>query len=88
MYRSNRLRLALGLEDFPGGHVHVSSVQFAEKNETEITDSNFEKELQGTVEQMVAVVRVAAGAVGSENTSSKDGEHEQYSPLSGIQNFY
>jgi len=64
MYRTNRLRLALGLEDFPGGHLHISSVRFEEDNTTELTDPRFEEELTGTIDQTVEIVTAAAAAVG------------------------
>jgi hypothetical protein len=63
MYRSNRLRLALGLEDFPGGHLHVSSVRFEDGNATALTDTRFEAELTETVDQTVDIVAAAAAAV-------------------------
>ena len=64
MYRSNRLRIALGLEEFPGGHLHIDGPDFAEDNAIQITDSQFEEQMKAIADQTVAIVRAAGAAVG------------------------
>jgi hypothetical protein len=62
MYRSNRLRIALGATDIPGGHLHVSSLVYPQ-NPLTITDSAFASDRAQTIEQAVALVKAAGAAV-------------------------
>jgi hypothetical protein len=60
MYRSNRLRLGFGLKDFPGGHLHVSALEYP-TDANALTSPEFEADRKAVVDQAVALVR-AAGA--------------------------
>ena len=62
MYRSNRLRLALGLHDVPGGHLHVSALTDL-NDPAEITDAAFEEDRRAIVDQTVALVHAATRSV-------------------------
>ncbi|MCW2900590.1 MAG: hypothetical protein JWO67_2855 [Streptosporangiaceae bacterium] len=62
MYRSNRLRIALGATDIPGGHLHVSSLVYPQ-NPLTIIDSAFASDRAQTIEQAVALVKAAGAAV-------------------------
>jgi len=62
MYRSNRLRLALGRHDLPGGHLHIASLVYPE-DRAAITDPVFEEYRKAIVDQTVALVAAAARAV-------------------------
>ena len=62
MYRSNRLRIALGATDVPGGHLHVSSLIYPQ-NPLAITDGAFASDRAQTIEQAVALVKAAGAAV-------------------------
>ncbi|MBA8792937.1 hypothetical protein FHX74_000531 [Friedmanniella endophytica] len=63
MYRANRLRQGLQAWDVPGGHLHVSALAYPD-DPTVITDGAFEADRRAVVDQTVALVRAAAGAVG------------------------
>ena len=62
MYRSNRLRQGLHAWDVPGGHLHISALEYPE-DPTLLTDDAFEADRRAVVDQTVALVRAAAGAV-------------------------
>ena len=62
MYRSNRLRQALHAWDVPGGHLHISALEYPE-DPTLITDDAFEADRRAVVDQTVALVAAAAAAV-------------------------
>lgn len=63
MYRSNRLRLALGATDVPGGHLHISALEYPD-DPALLTDAAFEADRRAVVDQTVALVTAAAAAVG------------------------
>ncbi|MFL6126835.1 pyroglutamyl peptidase [Actinophytocola sp.] len=60
-YRATLLRDALGLH-IPGGHLHTPVLQFAADNTTELTDPTFETNQLDIINQVRAVLVVAAGA--------------------------
>ncbi|MFC6015953.1 hypothetical protein ACFP2T_07075 [Plantactinospora solaniradicis] len=62
MYRSNRLRLALGATDVPGGHLHISSLVYPQ-DPLAIIDGPFASDRAQTIEQTVALVKAAGAAV-------------------------
>ncbi|SDU91322.1 hypothetical protein SAMN04488544_1874 [Microlunatus sagamiharensis] len=62
MYRSNRLRLALGATDVPGGHLHISALEYPE-DPAVLGDDAFEADRRAVVDQTVALVRAAAAEV-------------------------
>jgi hypothetical protein len=62
MYRTNRVRIASGALDVPGGHLHISSLVYP-ANHALLTDPAFESDRRATVQQTVALVRAAAGTV-------------------------
>jgi pyrrolidone-carboxylate peptidase len=62
MYRSNRLRIALGATDVPGGHLHVSSLVYPQ-DPLAIIDSAFASDRAQTIEQTIALVKAAGAAV-------------------------
>ncbi|MGI3779943.1 MAG: hypothetical protein ACRYG2_04120 [Janthinobacterium lividum] len=62
MYRSNRLRQALNAWDVPGGHLHISALEYPE-DATLLTDPTFEADRRAVVDQTVALVTAAAAAV-------------------------
>lgn len=62
MYRSNRLRLALGADDVPGGHLHISALEYPASPEV-LTDAAFEADRAAVVDQTVALVAAAGAAV-------------------------
>ena len=62
MYRSNRLRQGLQAWDVPGGHLHISALEHPE-DPALLTDPAFEADRRAVVDQTVALVRAAAGAV-------------------------
>ncbi|MFD0485691.1 hypothetical protein ACFQ46_24120 [Kineococcus sp. GCM10028916] len=68
MYRSNRLRLALGADHVPGGHLHVSAI-VDPVDPAAITDAAFEEDRRAVVDQTIALVRAAAEAVQAERRS-------------------
>ena len=62
MYRSNRLRIALGAHDVPGGHLHISALEYP-ADPAALTDDAFEADRRAVVDQTVALVAAAADAV-------------------------
>ena len=60
MYRSNRLRLALGATDIPGGHLHISALVYP-ADPLVVIDQAFAADRAQTIEQTIALVK-AAGA--------------------------
>ncbi|MBE1491242.1 hypothetical protein [Plantactinospora soyae] len=62
MYRSNRLRIALGATDVPGGHLHISSLVYPQ-DPLAIIDGPFAADRAQTIEQTVALVKAAGAAV-------------------------
>jgi len=62
MYRSNRLRLALGATDVPGGHLHISALAYP-ADPCEIIDPAFAADRAHTIEQTIALVKAAATSV-------------------------
>jgi hypothetical protein len=62
MYRSNRLRQALHAWDVPGGHLHISALEYPD-DPTLLTDAAFEADRRAVVDQTVALVTAAAAAV-------------------------
>ena len=62
MYRSNRLRQAVGADDVPGGHLHVSAL-LDPVDPGALTDEAFAADRRAVVEQTTALVRAAAEAV-------------------------
>ncbi|SEQ71146.1 hypothetical protein [Microlunatus flavus] len=61
MYRSNRLRIALGADDVPGGHLHISALEYP-ADPALLTDAAFEADRRAVVDQTVALVTAAAAA--------------------------
>lgn len=62
MYRSNRLRRALHAWDVPGGHLHISSLEYPD-DPAALADAAFEADRRAVVDQTVALVEAAAAAV-------------------------
>lgn len=62
MYRSNRLRLALGATDVAGGHLHISALVYP-ADPLVVIDDAFAADRAATVNQTVALVRAAGRAV-------------------------
>jgi hypothetical protein len=60
-YRSNRLRLGFGLRDFPGGHLHISSLEYP-ADPAAVTSPAFEADRRAIVDQTVALVHAAGRA--------------------------
>ena len=67
MYRSNRLRQALHAWDVPGGHLHISALEYPE-DATALTDRAFEADRRAVVDQTVALIEAAATAVAAART--------------------
>ncbi|GGL16551.1 hypothetical protein [Mangrovihabitans endophyticus] len=61
MYRSNRLRLALGATGVPGGHLHISALVYP-ADPTVVIDDAFAADRRATIEQTVALVAAAGAA--------------------------
>lgn len=61
MYRSNRLRLALGATDVPGGHLHISALVYP-ADPLVVIDDAFAADRAATVDQTVALVQAAEKA--------------------------
>jgi pyrrolidone-carboxylate peptidase len=62
-YRATLLRDRLGLHDtLPGGHVHTPVLQFGAGNSTEVTDPEFVRNRVDIIDQVRAIVTVAADA--------------------------
>jgi hypothetical protein len=62
MYRSNRLRQGLHAWDVPGGHLHISALEYP-GDPTLLTDAAFEADRRAVVDQTVALISAAAAAV-------------------------
>ncbi|WP_298990043.1 hypothetical protein [uncultured Pseudokineococcus sp.] len=62
MYRTNRLRLGAGLDELPGGHLHISSLVYPDDLNV-LTSPAFEADRQAVVDQTVALVEAAGTAV-------------------------
>jgi len=62
MYRSNRLRQGLQAWDVPGGHLHISALEYPE-DPALLTDAAFQADRRAVVDQTVALVAAAAAAV-------------------------
>ncbi|MEV6490389.1 hypothetical protein AB0M20_17440 [Actinoplanes sp. NPDC051633] len=62
MYRSNRLRLALGATDVPGGHLHISALVYP-ADPLVLIDQAFAADRAQTIEQTMALVKAAGAAV-------------------------
>lgn len=62
MYRSNRLRQGLHAWEVPGGHLHISALEYPD-DPTLLTDPAFEADRRAVVDQTVALVTAAAAAV-------------------------
>jgi len=61
-YRATLLRDALGLR-IPGGHVHTPVLEFGAGNTTELTDPTFEANQLDIINQVRAILTVAAGTL-------------------------
>jgi pyrrolidone-carboxylate peptidase len=61
-YRATLLRDAVGAH-IPGGHLHTPVLEFAPDNKTELTDPVFEANQRDIVDQVRAILAVAAGTV-------------------------
>ncbi len=61
-YRTTLLRDAVGA-DLPGGHLHTPVLEFGAGNTTELTDPVFEANQRDIVDQVRAVLGVAAGTL-------------------------
>ncbi|MER5787244.1 pyroglutamyl peptidase [Streptomyces sp. NPDC001980] len=62
-YRATLLRDRLGLHDtLPGGHVHTPVLQFGAGNTTQVTDPEFVRNRVDIIDQVRAIVTVAADA--------------------------
>ncbi|WBU37151.1 pyroglutamyl peptidase [Homoserinibacter sp. YIM 151385] len=61
MYRVNRLRLGAGKEQLPGGHLHISALEYPE-DPAELTSAAFESDRAAIVDQTVALIGAAAQA--------------------------
>ena len=72
MYRSNRLRQGLHAWDVPGGHLHISALEYP-ADPTLLTDPAFEADRRAVVDQTVALITAAAGAVGRRHGSAATG---------------
>ena len=70
MYRSNRLRQGLHAWDVPGGHLHISALEYP-ADPTVLTDPAFEADRQAVVDQTVALVRAAATAVAQRRSEAR-----------------
>ncbi|MFK3978988.1 hypothetical protein ACI2K4_01280 [Micromonospora sp. NPDC050397] len=62
MYRSNRLRTALGATDVPGGHLHISALVYPQ-NPLAIIDGPFAADRAQTIEQTITLVKAAGAAL-------------------------
>ncbi len=62
-YRSNRVRLGLGADDVPGGHLHVAAQAFYPEDRSVYIDPAFQRHRKVTVDQTVNLVKAAARAV-------------------------
>jgi hypothetical protein len=64
MYRSNRLRQGVGAWDVPGGHLHISALEYP-ADPAALTDDAFEADRAAVVDQTVELVRAAGAAARS-----------------------
>ena len=62
MYRANRLRLALGATGLPGGHLHISALEYP-ADPLVIIDPAFAADRAQTIEQTIALVKAAGASV-------------------------
>ncbi|MFC4077789.1 hypothetical protein [Salinithrix halophila] len=62
-YRSNRLRLGLGADHLPGGHLHIAALEKYPRDPAIYLDDDFQQERRATVDQTVELVKAAARAV-------------------------
>jgi pyrrolidone-carboxylate peptidase len=62
MYRTNRLRLALGANDVAGGHLHISALIYPQ-DPLVVIDQAFAADRAQTIEQTAALVKAAGAAV-------------------------
>ncbi|WNV74227.1 hypothetical protein [Geodermatophilus sp. DSM 44513] len=61
MYRSNRLRIGLQAWDVPGGHLHISALEYP-ADLAVLTSPEFEADRKAVVDQTVALVAAAGAA--------------------------
>jgi hypothetical protein len=61
MYRSNRLRIGLAAQDIPGGHLHISALEYPEDLAV-LTSPEFEADRKAVVDQTIALVAAAGAA--------------------------
>jgi hypothetical protein len=61
MYRSNRLRIGLQADDVPGGHLHISALEYPEDLAV-LTSPEFEADRRAVVDQTIALVTAAGAA--------------------------
>jgi hypothetical protein len=64
MYRSNRLRIGLQAWGVPGGHLHISALEYPEDLSV-LTSPAFEADRKAVVDQTVELVRAAGAAAPS-----------------------
>ncbi|NAZ77523.1 hypothetical protein GTQ99_19200, partial [Kineococcus sp. T13] len=69
MYRSNRLRIGMQAWDVPGGHLHVSALEYP-ADASLLTDPAFEADRRAVVDQTVALVTAAGAAVRADRPGS------------------
>jgi hypothetical protein len=62
MYRTNRLRLGTGHPNLPGGHLHISALEYP-TDPGALTSPAFEADRKAIVDQTVALVEAAGKAV-------------------------
>ncbi|WP_432942873.1 hypothetical protein ACQPXM_38265 [Kribbella sp. CA-253562] len=62
MYRTNRLRLGTGHPTLPGGHLHISALEYP-TDASALTSPAFEADRKAVVDQTVALVEAAGKAV-------------------------
>lgn len=68
-YRATLLRDAVH-SDVPGGHLHTPVLQFGQGNTTEITDPDFEKNRSDIVDQIRAILTLAAATLDNSTSAS------------------
>ncbi len=61
MYRSNRLRIGLQAWDVPGGHLHISALEYPQDLSV-LTSPEFEADRRAVVDQTIALVAAAGAA--------------------------
>ncbi len=61
MYRSNRLRIGMQAWDVPGGHLHISALEYPTRLDV-LTSPAFERDRKAVVDQTIALVRAAGAA--------------------------